>query len=253
MGAVPFTIVDDAASLSAALTSLNKASPTAKPFLYLDLEGISLSRHGSISILQIYQLEQDHVYLIDVHTLGAAAFNIKSGDSSTTLKGILENEAIAKAFFDVRNDSDALYNLHGVYLQGVVDLQLMELTTRLRSRRLLNGLGRCLESYFAKSQMILEAAEWTQAKQAGLWLFAPERRGNYEVFNVRPMRQAIIDYNYCIQDVTFLPMLYDDYSQNLSPTWVMKLDREAQRRVAVCQQSSYLPHGRQKVLAPAFM
>lgn len=210
MVVVPYTIVDDAISLSAALCSLNGVCSTAKPILYVDLEGINLCRHGSISILQIYQSEQDRVYLIDVHRLGASAFETKSNDGSSTLKTVLENKCIARAFFDVRNDSDALYNQFDVYLQGVVDLQLMELKTRTRSKRLLNGLARCLENLFAQSHMIVEAAEWRRAKQAGLQLFAPDRGGAYEVFNIRPMKQEIVDY--CIQDVTFLPKLYDEYS-----------------------------------------
>lgn len=159
MVVVPYTIVDDTTSLSAALCGLNVVCTTAKPILYVDLEGINLCRHGSISILQIYQSEQDHVYLIDVHRLGASAFETKSNDGSATLKSILENKSIAKAFFDVRNDSDALYNQFDVYLQGVVDLQLMELKTRTRSKRLLNGLARCLENFFAQSHMTVEAAE----------------------------------------------------------------------------------------------
>ena len=252
MAAVPYTIVDTASSLSAAICSFNVVSVTAKPILYVDIEGINLSRHGSISIIQIYQSEEDHVYLVDVHGLGAAAFTTKSSDGSTTVKAVLENRSIAKAFFDVRNDSDALYHQFNIYLQGVVDLQLMQLRTRTGSRRLLNGLARCLESYFAKSRMIVEAAEWSRAKQAGVQLFAPEKGGAYEVFNFRPMRQEIIDY--CIQDVTFLPKLYDEYSQSgISPAWKMKLNREAAKRVAVCQQSTYKPHGRHKVLAPVFM
>lgn len=114
-----------------------------------------------------------------MHRLGASAFQTKSNDGSATLKSLLENTSIAKAFFDVRNDSDALYNQFEVYLQGVVDLQLMEWKIRTRAKKYLNGLARCLENLFAQSHMIVEAAEWRRAKQAGLQLFAPERGGDY--------------------------------------------------------------------------
>ena len=80
--------------------------------------------------MQVYQSEEDHVYLVDVHTLGAAAFSTTATDGITTLKSVLENSSIPKAFFDVRNDSDALYNLYSIYLCGVVDVQLMELPQR---------------------------------------------------------------------------------------------------------------------------
>lgn len=64
------------------------------------------------------------------------------------------------------------------------------------------------------------------------------------------MRQEIVDY--CIQDVTFLPKLYDEYSQGMTWAWEVKLNRETLKRVAVCQQSTYVPNGRQKALAPVF-
>ena len=250
MSHVPYTIVDTQESMSAALKSLTVSSASEKPVLYLDLEGINLCRNGSISILQVYQCEEDHVYLIDVHTLGKAAFSTTAKDRVTTFKSVLENPSILKGFFDVRNDSDALYNHFNVYLQGVVDIQLMELQTRTGSKRLLNGLAKCLERYFTTAHMTVQASEWHLVKQAGRRLFAPERGGSYEVFNSRPMKQAVVDY--CIQDVTLLPQLYDMYAEGLSHAWKVRLDREAVRRVAVCQQQHYLPNGRHKVLAPAF-
>jgi hypothetical protein len=50
------------ASLVAKLQDL----PTKPPSLYIDLEGINLSRHGSISVLQIYILPIDERYLVDI-------------------------------------------------------------------------------------------------------------------------------------------------------------------------------------------
>lgn len=250
MTSVPYTIVDSAATLSTALCSLVLSSVSDKPALYVDLEGINLCRNGSISIVQIYQSVEAHVYLIDVHTLSKTAFSTTSADGGITLKDILESRTSRKAFFDVRNDSDALYNLYDVYLQGVVDIQLMELRSRSGSKRFVNGLARCLESYFTQARLYGEFASWKEAKQAGIRLFAPEHGGTYQVFNDRPMTQAIIQY--CVQDVTFLPQLYDDSAECVTPTWQIKLNREALRRVAVCQQALYQPNGRQKALAPIF-
>lgn len=126
----------------------------------------------------------------------------------------------------------------------------MELLSRRGSKRFVNGLARCLEGYFIDARLYVDLADWKEAKQAGIRLFAPERGGTYEVFNDRPMTQAIIQY--CVQDVTFLPQLYDHYAQHVTPGWQLKLSREANRRVAVCQQGLYLPHGRQKAIAPTF-
>ena len=216
MDPVPHTIIDSPESLSVALESFEATPLSKRPVLYIDLEGINLCRHGTISIMQVYHSEEDHLYLIDVHTLGAAAFSTMSKDGLTTLKRVLESSSILKAFFDVRNDSDALYHEFGLYLRGVVDIQLMELRTRAGSRKFVNGLARCLENYFATSAPG-QASLWRQAKQAGIRLFAPERGGSYDIFNARPMPQAIVDY--CIQDVTLLPQLYDLYAEGISNVW----------------------------------
>lgn len=100
-------IMDTTAAI-AELVELLTDVPKNPPSIYVDLEGINLSRHGSISIMQISLLPRDEVYLIDVYTLGQEAFSHPS-TSGKTLKGILEDKNILKAFFDVRNDSDALY------------------------------------------------------------------------------------------------------------------------------------------------
>ena len=102
------------------------------PTMYIDLEGVNLCREGSISILTLLidtGTPTVSVYLIDVHTLGAQAFNT-AGVEGKTLRDILQDEKIPKVFFDVRNDSDALFAHFGVALQGIEDVQLMESATR---------------------------------------------------------------------------------------------------------------------------
>ena len=94
------------------------------PVMYMDLGGISLSRDGSISIITILTktaLPSADYYLVDAHTLGAQAFNTP-GTKGQTLKGILQDPSKTKVFFDVRNDSDALFAHYGVALQGIEDV-----------------------------------------------------------------------------------------------------------------------------------
>jgi exonuclease 3'-5' domain-containing protein 1 len=50
--------------------------PTSPLLLYVDLEGVYLSRHGSISILQLLISPGNGTYLIDIHTLGDKAFQL---------------------------------------------------------------------------------------------------------------------------------------------------------------------------------
>jgi exonuclease 3'-5' domain-containing protein 1 len=237
--------------LVAAHESLNHDGPS----MYLDLEGVNLCRSGSISILTLLLdsgvVGNRRVYLLDVHELGARAFTT-AGAKGKTLQDILQDEKIPKVFFDVRNDSDALFALYGVALRGVEDVQLMESAARKTTaqRRLLNGLARCVES----NQAVLavggrgSVAGWKQAKQTGERLFKPEMGGSYAVFNTRPIPKDIVAY--AIGDVQFLPDLRNAFWKNRTVKWRDMVLDESKKRVALSQRADYQPHGRDRALAP---
>ncbi|KAL2168304.1 hypothetical protein VTG60DRAFT_169 [Thermothelomyces hinnuleus] len=249
-------LVDTAAAVSA-LVDVLYAQPTAPPSLYVDLEGINLSRYGSISILQIYVHPLDRAYLVDIHTLGRTAFCTPGAASAAsagrTLRDLLEDGAVPKVFFDVRNDSDALYSHFGVRLEGVVDLQLMELATRpapaVRPPNVfVSGLAKCIER-----DGVLAPAErvaWAAAKDRGRRLFAPELGGTYSVFNERPLSEEV--WLYCIQDVRFLPRLWALYDARLrrKPGWEHKVRDAARDRVALSQMPGFNGNGRHMALPP---
>jgi exonuclease 3'-5' domain-containing protein 1 len=217
------------------------------PSMYIDLEGVNLCREGSVSILslQVYSTAAKGIFLIDVHTLGAASFNT-AGLKNRTLKHILEDPSISKVFFDVRNDSDALFAHYGIALQGVKDLQLMESATRktTQARRLLSGLNKFITNNYLPD---IDRASWKLAKAAGEKLFRVDRGGSYEVFNIRPMPSAILAY--CTGDVRCLPGLYERFD-NGNVQWCILIDEASQQRVADSQKPKYKPHGRHKVFAP---
>ena len=94
----------------------------SSPIIYIDLKGVDLCREGTISILTLLvNTGVPKVYLVDVHVLGAQAFNT-TGVEKKTLKDILQDESILNVFYDVRNDSDALFAHFGVALRGVEDV-----------------------------------------------------------------------------------------------------------------------------------
>lgn len=132
-----YTLVSTVSQITALLDSLSVAAPpTPTPFLYLDIEGVNLSRHGSISIIELYYRpvshpEAAHTYLIDIHILGFLAFSTPSTEG-VSLKSILESSKTPKVFFDVSTDSDALFAQFEIKLAGIIDLQLMELASRSR-------------------------------------------------------------------------------------------------------------------------
>lgn len=130
-----YTIISTVSQMTTLLKSVSIPTlTTSAPSLYFDVEGINLSRHGSISIIELHHKpssrpDESHRYLIDVHILGFLAFSTPSAEG-VSLKMILESPKTPKVFFDVRTDSDAMYALFGIKLAGIIDLQLMEVASR---------------------------------------------------------------------------------------------------------------------------
>ena len=123
-------------------------------------------------------LPKDHVFLVDIFVLKGAAF-CTCNASGTNLRSILESALVPKVFFDVRNDSDALFSHFHISLAGVHDVQLMEVATRSsQSRERVAGLATCIKR---DAQLTAEAsALWKATKQKGLLHLAPEHGGSYE-------------------------------------------------------------------------
>lgn len=238
------SIIDTPADLASLLPTL-KDLPAHPPSLYLDLEGTNLCRHGRISIIELFVLPQQHVYLIDVHVLGDEAFTTASPDGCT-LKTILESPKIPKAFFDVRNDSDALCALFQIKLAGIQDIQLIENAARSSHRKYVNGLAKCIEK--DASMTLAQKLVWKAVKEQGKKLFDPQLGGSYEVFNTRPMTEEI--RKYCVQDVLFLPGLWSAYSAKLSTAWTEKVRKETLARVVLSQTVNYNGKGRHMALGP---
>ena len=229
------------------LTTLT-ALPTSSPSLFLDLEGVSLSRHGSISIMQIFAEPNNHVYLIDIHTLGAAAFTTPATAGGTTLKTLLEDITIPKVFFDVRNDSDALFFHYQIALRGIEDVQLMENATRPPgSKTFLNGLKKCINKQDAPISIAAKQV-WNQIKARGEMLYDPKNGGSYAVFNTRPLAPDITAY--CVQDVKILPRLRDFYWDRIDEEWKAMVVSETETRVRESQTLVYEPYGNDKALGP---
>jgi len=143
------------------------------------------------------------------------------------LKQILESSTVTKYFFDVRNDSDALFSLYSITLAGVQDIQLMELATRYRAKTMLGSLAKCIE--YDSGMSYAEKSTWLATKSAVHALYSPDRGGSYEIFNERPMRPAMVMY--CAQDVQCLPKLVEVYARKMSPLWAKKVSEESERRL----------------------
>ncbi|KAL8730798.1 MAG: hypothetical protein Q9181_004542 [Wetmoreana brouardii] len=233
---------DSVRSLIDAIVNL----PTSPPSLYLDLEGIELGRKGSISILQIFAVPANCVYLIDVHILQGHAFQTPGTDGQTTLKSIFKSDTVPKVFFDVRRDSDALYAHYGIDLAGIRDIQLMELGSRNAPKKYVNGLVRCIERDAGLTPT--KAGYWRSVKERGQKLYDPRLGGTYEVFNARPLAGDILAY--CVQDVQFMPKLWKTYNDRLTLHWAAKVAQATKDRVVLSQSPTFNGKGAHMALGP---
>ena len=243
VGIMTVYIVDTPHEIVSLLNDIEN-QPTNPPSLYLDIEGVNLSRHGSISIVQLFNVPQNHVFLIDIFVLQQAAFTTPNR-SGITLRSVLESEKIPKVFFDVRNDSDALFAHFNIFLRGCHDVQLLKAANQSWVKRLA-GLGQCIKQDAQLSSDVLK--DWQMVKAKGRKLFSTENGGSYEVFNVRPLAQDVITY--CAQDVVHLPILWSTYSGRLSKSWLKQVEAETAKRIMWSHAESYDPSGDEKVWSP---
>lgn len=225
-------MIDTAAGLESFLNDLPLDS--TRPSLFIDLEGNNLSRHGTLSLITILVEPRHTIHLIDVHSLREQAFAVAS-TTGTTLKTILESVVIAKVFFDVRHDSDALYSLYGVSVGGIEDLQLMELASRTGDKSAVSSLSKCIERDAAISTA--EKQAWKAIKEEGKALFDRARGGSYALFDQRPLAPRV--ERYAVQDVLHMPSLYEKYDGMLTEEWRGKVQLETLARIALSQSAGF--------------
>ena len=237
-------MVNSLSSLECLLDNVSDL-PTEPPSMFIDLEGIKLGREGSISIISIYIAPKKIVYLVDIYTLGSSAFSTTHAKMNS-LKTLLQSSVTPKVIFDVRNDSDALYSLHQISVDGIEDLQLMELGCRGGSKDRVMSLAKCIEHH---CPIHAEAKkEWQETKYSATQLFDPEKGGRYEIFNERPLNREII--RYCTQDVTLLPELYNVYKSKLSMFWLEEVRKATKDRIKLSQSPGYDGQAKDKVRGP---
>lgn len=106
------------------LQSIMEAEKEQQPVIYIDCEGINLSRSGHISTLQLCVPCQGgrelKSFVIDVLLVGDALL----GQPESVLRRALESETVLKVIHDGRRDTEALYFQYDVSLRHVFDTQI---------------------------------------------------------------------------------------------------------------------------------
>ncbi|KAM0280796.1 hypothetical protein ACHAQH_003824 [Verticillium albo-atrum] len=207
--------------------------------LYLSLAGHNVSRHGDIFIVIILVHPLTHIVLIDFLELGAAVFNT-AGRGGRTLKVILEEENILKAFWDIRPDADALWALCDVKLNFVIDLQLLENVTRPTDRTYLHDLNPCLLRDFD-----IDIGESIDDLGAAQFM---SRSDPATVFAKRPLEPETVLC--CVNKVFHLPALHIFYGDRIGPQWPSWVVWASIRRVHDAQKSGYDPESPTDMVSP---
>ncbi|XP_013408812.1 piRNA biogenesis protein EXD1-like [Lingula anatina] len=127
----PYTLVDTKEGLETALKTLKSVSKEG-PNLAVDGEGVDYSRRGTLSLLAV--ATRDHVFLFDMIKLGQLVFD-------RGLREILEDPTREKLMFDCREDSDILWHNHHVKLDGVLDIQILQVMYSNRDNSDLSPFG----------------------------------------------------------------------------------------------------------------
>ncbi|KAF7512893.1 hypothetical protein GJ744_011996 [Endocarpon pusillum] len=195
--------------------------PTShEPRLSIDLEGLDLGKKkGEIHLVQLYDSFCHHLYIIDVCTLGPAAFSTPASDGKMTLRKILESDWILKLICDVRSDARALFQEFKIHLHGIKDIQNIELASRRdpTERRWRKGLSRLIERY---ADLSTEQMNKSQAyKNNGRYLCQDY---GFVQFSVRPLRKDLTVY--AANDVLYLPRIYSNLIKDMSLERVRSAD-----------------------------
>lgn len=247
---IPQTVLSDSAALQYFLNDVADLSKNVSSTMYVNLEGIRLSRHGSISIISLYVPSLGKVYHIDAVALGDAVVSTEAA-SGISLKTIFESPTVRKVFFDVRNDSDALFAQYKISLCGVVDIQLMELASRTYSRRYLASLAKCIDGDSAVSPATKE--HWRSTGQSFSLLLRREQGAGRHILNIRPINPLVIEF--CKERVVLLPALWRGYSNKVRPPgetfWRCQIRTETDERVKLAKSARYDGESETKTEGPS--
>ncbi|EXJ62554.1 hypothetical protein A1O7_02992 [Cladophialophora yegresii CBS 114405] len=209
------------------------------PSFYVNTEGHKLGRSGTLDLLEIHVLPLWETFIVDVFTLKHAAFDTSFGGNS--LRVLLQSPSVSKVFFDVRNDSDALFSHYKIILDGVVDLQLMEFFRGGRTGLSLRSLKRCIQRDGGLNSD--QFRQWAQVK--GEVDHSSREAGLDDLpLHKRPLLANLLLY--ATGDVVHLPLLYRAYRQKLSKQAWGQVQSETEKGLRQSRQPEYDPHARGK-------
>ncbi|KAK9690140.1 hypothetical protein RND81_09G107500 [Saponaria officinalis] len=199
---VPIRIVTNASQLPKELRS---PSPKRQLVIGFDSEGVNLSRHGILCILQI--ATSDAVYIVDAISGGKDAMN--------ACKPALESPYITKVIHDCKRDSEALYFQFGIKLHNVVDTQIAYLLLQEQE-----GLGQPSDDCISFIRLLADrrfcGISYLEKKEVRSHLKQDPMYWTYRPFTEQMVHAAV-------DDVRFLPYIHHKIMEMLNDQYMWKL------------------------------
>jgi hypothetical protein len=204
-GEVPVILVDLEEKFMHAVEEVSAHSRVG-----FDAEGVNLSRTGELTIATFQGFDGvaavTPIYVVIIEVLGGDRVFWKTLPS---FRSLLEDSAVNKVTFDCRGDSDALFHQFGVYLAGVLDLQVFDQAVRIHQGELppkkniyfmqaglplLPGMEKVLSHYSAETAIGKSSAP---------------HRGDSDVWKKRPLSVASVNYAGINNDVNVIKILWE--------------------------------------------
>ncbi|EZF35290.1 hypothetical protein TMEN_5638 [Trichophyton mentagrophytes] len=244
--------VDSSNKLEGFLSELRELDMDPVP-LFVEFKGRDISRDGSLSIISIYVRPLNKIYLINIHSIGMDGTSYTEDFRGTTLQSIFQCSVLRKAFFDVRGASNILFHNHGFTLDGIVDIQLMELATRNGSREFLRGLATCVRNDSPLS--VEEKKRWEEYDEFRRHIFSPEITSDSDfakLWTKSPISTEIKDH--CVCSLVALSRLYDVYDERLkqgaTKFWKTEICSATETRINDSKQEDFDVHDRENAYGP---
>jgi hypothetical protein len=183
----------------------------------LDMEGCSLGRNGTTSLLQL-SASAHEVYIFDVLRLGPELFSVYLGPL------ILSNPHILKLCYDCRSDADALFHKHRVLAFGLYDLQIVY-TALFQSAKdpFLKGMLKALQSPGVLHPD--EAAAMLRRKLANKKEWSQNR---FDAVLQRPLAPDFV--RYCATDVAYLFRMHQLWSPRVPERHILETTHQRMQR-----------------------
>jgi len=190
--------------------------------LAVDFEGVKLCRSGALCLLQMTCSDDPTlVYVLDICVLGALAFNLAT-PSGLSMKRLLERADVRKAWFDPRNDVDALYHQFCVKPDGIFDIQLAEVADRRRRGlqvQYVQGLTQCLTN--CPTLLSDQKAFAERINALGKNIFEPSQGGDHQSFLQRPLNPILLVY--AAQGSRYMLDLHHQFVGAIGSAWAQRV------------------------------